>query len=150
MGYQFVQLSFDGNDIARLTLNRPDKHNAFNENVIAEITRDGKTYYDINDYDRLRELIGDLLREVQRIKSQGDFQAARDLVENYGVKVDPALHQQVLDRVATLDIAPYSGFINPVMEPVTDDGGEIIDIQLRYVDDFAGQMLYYSEHYSNL
>lgn len=120
------------------------------DNVIAEIKRDGKTYYDVRDYEKLRELIGQLLREVQRIKSQGDFEAARDLVENYGVKVDPELHREVLDRAEKLDIAPYGGFINPILEPVLDSEGNIVDIELDYVDDFAEQMLYYSEHYGYL
>lgn len=120
---------------------RPDK-------VIVELKRDDKTFYDIRDYQKLRELFGRLLREVQRIKSQGDFEAARNLVENYGVKVDPGLHKEVLARVEKLHLAPFSGFINPRLQPVYDDKGNIIDIRVDYVDDFAKQMLYYSEHYS--
>ena len=85
------------------------------EGVIRKYVREGKTYVDVMDYERLRELFGELLREVQRIKSQGDYEAAKNLVEGYGVKVDPAIHQEVLDRSEALGIAPYGGFINPEM-----------------------------------
>ncbi len=117
------------------------------ENVIEKIVRDGKTYFVIHDYEALHVLFGDLLREVQRVKSEGDYNAGRQLVENYGVKVDPALHEQVLERYARLEIAPYAGFINPVLRPVTDDDGAITDVVVEYPDDFAEQMLYYGQRY---
>jgi dipeptidyl-peptidase-3 len=120
------------------------------ENVISRITRDGKTYFEINDYQKLRSLFGDLLKEVQRVKSQGDFEAGRDLIENYGVQVDQALHQEVLDRSAVLDIPPYGGFINPRLVPVTNEAGEITDIQVEYPDNFVKQMLEYGKKYSHL
>lgn len=117
------------------------------ENVIERKTRDGKTFFVINDYEKLRKLFGQLLREVQRIKSEGDYQAARQLIENYGVKVDAALHQEVLKRWETLGIAPFSGFINPQLEALTDADGTITDVRISYPDDFAQQMLHYSGHY---
>jgi dipeptidyl-peptidase-3 len=120
------------------------------DNVIAKVERDGKVYFDIQDYDKLRGLFGELLREVQRIKSQGDYAAANDLVMNYGVKVDPAIHQQVLDRSEALGIAPYGGFINPVLVPVTDDAGVITDVTVTYPEDFTQQMLLYSKNYGFL
>lgn len=118
--------------------------------VIEEIVRDGNHYYDIKDYDALRTLFGDLLREVQRIKSQGDYEAAKALVENYGVKVDQNIHQEVLARAEKLNSAPYGGFINPVLVPQMDEQGNVLDIELRYPNDFTKQMLYYSENYSFL
>jgi dipeptidyl-peptidase-3 len=120
------------------------------DNVIMEVKRDNKTYYDILDYMKLRELFGQLLREVQRIKSQGDYQAARALVKDYGVKVDRLIHDEVLARAGKLNIAPYGGFINPVMRPERDAAGNITDIKLDYMDSFSVQMLYYSKHYSHL
>ena len=120
------------------------------DNIIERKQRDGKTYFVINDYQKLRSLFGELLREIQRIKSQGDFDAGRDLIENYGVKVDAELHQEVLERYAKLKSAPYSGFINPELVPVTDDNGEITDILVEYPDNFTEQMLSYSERYSFL
>ena len=120
------------------------------DSVIVEVNRDGKRYYDIRDYEKLRVLFGDLLKEVQRIKSQGDYAAANDLVQNYGVKVNPEIHAQVLDRTEKLGIAPYGGFINPVLVPSMDEEGNIIDIQVTYPDDFTEQMLYYSKNYSFL
>ena len=120
------------------------------DNSIREINRDGKTYYNIEDYDRVRELFGDLLREVQRIKSQGDYDAAKALVEGYGVKVDPVVHQEVLDRAEALGIAPYGGFINPKLSAVTDEAGNLIGVELSYPDDFTDQMLGYDEDYNFL
>lgn len=120
------------------------------EKVIAEIKRNGKTYYDISDYERLRELFGELLHEVQRITSQGDYEAAKDLVETYGVKVNQDLHNEVLERTAALGSAPYGGFINPRLVPVTAEDGSIEDIKVEYPDDFAGQMMDYSKRYSFL
>ncbi len=104
----------------------------------------------INDYAKLRELFGQLLGEVQRIKSEGDYQAGRDLVENYGVKVDPALHKEVLERYAKLNIAPYKGFVNPVYTPVTDKDGNITDVTISYDEDYLPQVLRYSKQYRTL
>ncbi|MGB6094065.1 MAG: dihydrofolate reductase [Moheibacter sp.] len=120
------------------------------KNVIEKIVKDGKTYFKINDYDALRTLFGDLLKEIQRIKSEGDYEAGKNLVENYGVKVDQKLHNEVLERYKPLNIAPYSGFINPVLIPVTDKDGNITDIKIEYPADFVEQMLYYDEHYNFL
>ncbi len=120
------------------------------EGVIRKYVREDKTYVDIMDYERLRELFGELLREVQRIKSQGDYEAAKNLVEGYGVKVDPAIHQEVLDRSEALGIAPYGGFINPEMSITRKESGEIINVDVTYPDDFSGQMLRYSSSFSFL
>ena len=120
------------------------------DNVIEKVTKDGKTYFKINDYEKLRGLFGQLLREIQRIKSQGDFEAGKALVENYGVKVDQALHQEVLTRAEKLNIPPYGGFINPRLVPVTDEQGNITDVKVEYPDDFTKQMLEYAEQYSFL
>ncbi len=120
------------------------------DSVIVKVQRDGKTYYDIRDYDKLRGLFGELLREVQRIKSQGDYTAGHDLVENYGVKVDKDLHTQVLARAEKLKTAPYAGFIQPRLVPVTDASGAITDIKVEYPSDFIGQMLEYGEKFSFL
>ena len=117
--------------------------------VIEKVVQDGKTYFVVNDYEKLRGLFGDLLREIQRIKSEGDYEAGRTLVETYGVKVDPELHAEVLERYAKLDLEPYSGFVNPVYKPVMENG-RIIDVLLEYTDDYAGQMLEYSKEYSFL
>lgn len=120
------------------------------DNVVSKVTRDGNTYFEINDYDKLRELFGQLLREVQRIKSQGDFEAGRDFIENYGVKVDASIHEEVLRRSEKLNIPPYGGFINPRLVPVTDADGNITDIKVEYPDDFTEQMLEYGQKYSFL
>ncbi|MGB3526207.1 MAG: dihydrofolate reductase [Flavobacteriales bacterium] len=120
------------------------------DSVIVKVERDGKTYFHIRDYEKLRILFGDLLREVQRIKSQGDFKAGHDLVENYGVKVDPTLHAEVLKRAENIKTAPYAGFIQPRLVPVTDASGQISDIKVEYPDNFVEQMLEYGEHYSFL
>jgi len=118
-------------------------------NVIEKVVENGKTYFVVRDYDALRELFGQLLSEIQRIKSEGDFEAAQALVENYGVKVDRAMHREVLDRVEPLDIAAYSGFIQPGLVPV-EENGEIIDVLIEYPDDFPGQMLEYERDYGFL
>lgn len=120
------------------------------ENVISKVTRDGKTYFEINDYDKLRAIFGELLREVQRIKSQGDYEAGKNLIENYGVKVDAQIHAEVLRRSKPLNIPPYGGFINPRFVPVTGTDGEITDIRVEYPNDFMQQMLEYGEKYSLL
>ncbi len=116
---------------------------------LAKIIKKDKTYYKINDYNKLRDLFGVLLAEVQRIKSEGDYEAGKNLVETYGVIVEPELHAEVKDRFAKLNIAPYGGFINPVFK-VIEQNGEITDIQVEYPEDYAEQMLYYSENYSYL
>lgn len=112
--------------------------------------REGKTYIDIRDYDKLRTHFGELLREVQRIKSQGDFEAGKNLIETYGVQVDPEIHAEVLKRAEALNIPPYGGFINPKLAPVMDESGEITDIKIEYPADFTGQMLEYGRIYSFL
>ena len=114
------------------------------------VRRDGKTFVSITDYEALRHLIARLLAEIQRIKSEGDFEAARQLVEKYAVKVDAHLHEEILSRYAKLDLAPYKGFLNPVMTPVTDERGEITDVTLDYTEGYADQMLRYSRDYSLL
>lgn len=118
--------------------------------VVQVVSREGKTYVDIKDYDKLRLLFGDLLKEVQRIKSQGDFKAAKRLFESYGVQVDPVLHQEVLQRSEVLQIPAYAGFINPRLTPVMDSQGEITDIKVEYPSDFIQQMLEYGERYAFL
>ena len=114
------------------------------------VKREGKTYVEIADYEELRRLIATLLAEVQRIKSEGDYEAARQLVERYAVKVDPVLHQDVLDRYQQLNLAPYKGFINPWLLPVRDHDGNICDIQVNYSESYAHQMLRYSTEYASL
>lgn len=120
------------------------------ENVIAFEKRDGKTFVVINDYEKLRTLFGELLAELQRIKSEGDFKAGKALVENYGVKVDRALHDEVLERYTRLNLAPYKGFVNPIMKEVKDAQGEVTDIILDYTENYPEQMLRYSKDYSFL
>jgi len=120
------------------------------EKVVEMVVRDGKTYVRINDYAKLRTLFGKLLAEIQRIKSEGDYEAARQLVETYGVQVDPVLHAEVLQRYRSLHLAPYKGFLNPVYTPQTDTGGNIVDVQISYTEGYAEQMLRYSRDYSNL
>ena len=117
-------------------------------NAIEMMKRDGKTYIRINDYPQLRSLVAELLAEIQRIKSEGDFAAARDLVETYAVKVDAELHEEILERYERLNLAPYKGFLNPVMKPVTDAEGRITDIELDYTEGYSEQMLRYSRDYS--
>lgn len=119
------------------------------ENVIEKKVKDNKTYFVVNDYDKLRFLFGQLLKELQRIKSQGDYKAGHDLIENYGVKVDAALHKEVLERYASLNIAPYQGFIQPRLTAVTK-GDEVIDVKIEYPKDFVGQMLEYGKNYGLL
>ena len=120
------------------------------ENVISMEKKNGKTYVKINDYQQLRTLFGELLKEVQRIKSEGDFNAGKQLVENYGVKVDNTLHDEMLERYAKLNLAPYKGFVNPVMKEVKNDKGEVVDIELDYTEEYPAQMLRYSRDYSFL
>ena len=120
------------------------------DRVIEMVKRDGKTYVQINDYARMRELFGELLGEIQRIKSEGDYEAGARLVEQYAVKVDPTLHREVLDRYAKLNIAPYKGFVNPVYTPVLDADGNITDINVTFTEGYLPQMFRYSESYSPL
>lgn len=120
------------------------------EHVVEMVVRDGKTYVRINDYAKLRLLFGELLAEIQRIKSEGDYEAARQLVEKYGVQVDPVLHAEVLQRYRSLHLAPYKGFLNPVYTPQTDAEGNIVDVHISYTEGYAEQMLRYSRDYSNL
>jgi len=121
-----------------------------NDKVVEMIVKNGKTFVRINDYEKLRDLFGQLLAEIQRIKSTGDYQAARELVETYGVKVDPKLHEEVLKRYKKLDLAPYKGFINPVYTAVTDNDGNITDVTIDYTEPYAQQMLRYSHDYRTL
>lgn len=126
------------------------------DNVVEYVKKDGKTFVKINDYAKLRDLFGQLLNEIQRIKSEGDYAAGEALVEKYAVKVDPQLHKEVLDRYATLDIAPYKGFVNPVYVAVdangnpTADEDAITDIKVTYEEGYIPQMLRYSRDYSPL
>lgn len=120
------------------------------ENVIEKVVRDGKTYFEINDYQKLRVLFGELLREVQRIKSTGDYEGGKALVENYGVQVDKELHAEVLARSEKLGIPPYGAFINPKLTAEKDEEGNIISVNIEYPDDFLNQMLEYGKNYSLL
>ena len=120
------------------------------EHVVEMVNRDGKTYVRINDYAKLRMLFGKLLAEIQRIKSEGDYEAARQLVETYAVQVDSVLHAEVLQRYRSLHLAPYKGFVNPVYTPQTDAEGNITDVHISYSEGYAEQMLRYSRDYSNL
>ena len=120
------------------------------DKVVEIVRREGKSYVVINDYRRLRGLFAQLLAEIQRIKSEGDFQAAKQLVENYGVKIDPRLHEEILERYKKLNLAPYKGFINPVMRLEKNTQGEVTDVTLDYTEGYAAQMLRYSRDYSYL
>ena len=120
------------------------------DKVVEMVKKDGKTYVKVNDYAKLRELFGQLLGEIQRIKSEGDFEAARQLVEAYAVKVDPELHKEILSRYEKLHLAPYKGFVNPVYTPEFDKDGNIIDVKISYTEGYAEQMLRYSKDYATL
>ena len=120
------------------------------DEVISRIDRDGKTFYNINDYDALRVIFGDLLKEIQRIKSEGDYEAGKNLVENYGVKVDTDLHAEVLERSESLNIQAYSGFVNPILTTETDADGNITNVTYSQPENFETQMLYYSKNYGFL
>lgn len=120
------------------------------DKVVELKKKDGKTYVVVNDYAKVRTLFGELLAEIQRIKSTGDFEGARQLVENYAVKVDPELHAEVLERYKKLNLAPYKGFVNPKYEPVTDADGNITDVKVSYDEGYAEQMLRYSKDYATL
>jgi dipeptidyl-peptidase-3 len=119
------------------------------DSVIVKKIKEGKTYFVINDYKKLRNLFGELLKETQRIKSEGDYAACKKLVETYAIKVDPLLHKEVLERYKKLNLAPYGGFMNPIYKPVMD-GNKIVDIKIEYPDNYMEQMLFYSKEYSFL
>lgn len=120
------------------------------DKVVELVKRNGKTFVKINDYKKMRDLLGQLLAEIQRIKSEGDYKAGNELVQKYAVKVDPQLHKEVLERYSKLNIPPYRGFINPVYNLVTDENGEIIDVTLDYTENYPQQMLRLSKDFSNL
>lgn len=120
------------------------------KDVVALVNKGGKTYVQINDYPKMRELVGNLLAEVQRIKSEGDYKGGNDLVQKYAVKVDPKLHKEVIERYRKLNIPPYRGFINPVYTPVYDEKGEITDVKISYPENYVEQMLRLSRDYSPL
>ena len=119
------------------------------DNVIEKKTRDGKTYFVVNDYDALRGLFGKLLAEVQRITSEGDYAAGKALVETYAVDIDPKLHKEVLERYKALNLKPYGGFVNPEIIPV-EKHGKVVDYNVEYPDDYLGQMMEYGRKYSTL
>ena len=129
--------------IARWTFEHSD-------GAVQLVKRDGKTYLIITDYQRIRQAFAELLAEIQRIKSEGDFGAARTLVESYAVKVDPVLHQEILDRYERLHLAPYKGFLNPRFSPVMSDDGTIDDIMVDYSETYTEQMMRYSRDYASL
>ena len=113
-------------------------------------TSEAKTYVRINDYEALRDIFAHQLAEIQRIKSEGDFEAARTLVEKYAIKLDPVLHAEVLRRYESLNIAPYKGFINPILKPVYNEFGEMTDVTVDYSESYTEQMLRYSRDYQTL
>ena len=120
------------------------------DNVIEKVVKNGKTYFVINDYQKLRELFGELLREIQRIKSEGDYEAGKNLIENYGVKIDQELHKEILKRNEKFTSAPYSGFINPELVLVQDETGNIVDVKVVQPESFASQMIEYAKRYYTL
>ena len=120
------------------------------DNVIEKRVRDGKTYFTVNDYKALRGLFGELLGEIQRIKSEGDYEAGKALVETYAVNIDPELHREVLERYQKLNLKPYGGFVNPDIKPVLDAAGKAVDFEISYPDDYLGQMLEYGIKYRTL
>ena len=136
--------------IAKWILENGRKKGKGGKDVVELTKKGGKTYVKINDYPKMRELVGQLLAEVQRIKSEGDYKAGNDLIQKYAVKIDPKLHKEVLQRYSKLDIPPYRGFINPVYTPVTNEAGEITDITISYPENYAEQMLRLSRDYSPL
>ena len=120
------------------------------DNVMQLVERQGKTFLLINDYQQLRQLIAELLAEVQRIKSEGDYEAARQLVERYAIRVDQQLHQEILQRYERLDLAPYKGFVNPRLSLVRNTDGQIVDVDVDYTETYVEQMLRYSRDYAAL
>ena len=136
--------------IAKWVLENGKKKGKGGKDVVELVKKDGKTFVKINDYPKMRELFGNLLAEIQRIKSEGDYKGGNELIQKYAVKVDPKIHKEVLDRFSKLDIPPYRGFINPVYTPVTDAAGEITDIVISYPENYSDQMLRLSRDYSPL
>lgn len=136
--------------IAKWVLENGRKKGKGGKDVVELVKKNGKTYVRINDYPKMRQLLGNLLAEVQRIKSEGDYKAGNDLIQKYAVKIDPKLHKEVLKRFSGLDIPPYRGFINPVYTPVVDEKGEITDITISYPENYTEQMLRLSRDYSPL
>ena len=120
------------------------------KNVIEKKVRDGKTYFVVNDFEALRGLFAELLAEIQRIKSEGDYEAGKALIETYAVDIDPDLHKEVLERYQALNLKPYGGFINPEIVPVENEAGEIVDYKVEYASDFLQQQLDYAHKYSTL
>ncbi len=120
------------------------------DKVVELVKKNGKTFVKINDYKKMRNLIGQLLGEIQRIKSEGDYAAGAELINKYAVKVDPKLHKEVLDRYSKLSIPPYRGFINPQYVPVYDNKGNITDVKLKYGENYTQQMLRLSQDYTTL
>lgn len=120
------------------------------ENVVEFFKNEGKTFVKINDYKKLRTLFGELLKEIQRVKSEGDFESGKKIIETFGVKVEPQLHTEILERYAKLNLAPYTGFVNPNLIPLYDTNGEISDIRIEYINDYLSQMMYYGKNYSFL
>lgn len=136
--------------IAKWVLENGRKKGKGGKDVVELVKKNGMTYVRINDYPQMRQLLGNLLAEVQRIKSEGDYKAGNDLIQKYAVKIDPKLHKEVLKRFSSLDIPPYRGFINPVYTPVMDEKGEISDITISYPENYTEQMLRLSRDYSPL
>lgn len=120
------------------------------ENVIEIVEQNGKHYVVVNNFERLRELFGELLYEVQRIKSEGDYEACKELIEAYAVKIDPDFHNEVIARNKALNIEPYGGFVNPEYELVTNEAGEVVDVKITYPANYVEQHLYYGKDYSFL
>jgi len=120
------------------------------DKVIVQKKRGGKTYFVVNDYEKLRALFGELLGEIQRIKSEGDYEAGKALIETYAVHIDPELHREVLERYKALNLKPYGGFVNPDIQPVRGADGTITDYVPVYTDDYLGQMLHYGKVYGTL
>jgi dipeptidyl-peptidase-3 len=120
------------------------------DGAVELIKRENKTYVKINDYEKLRKLFATLLAEIQRIKSEGDYESAKNLVEKYAIKIDSELHKEIKERYSKLNIAPYKGFINPWLKPVKDENGEITDIEVDYTETYSHQMMRYSKEYATL
>ena len=136
--------------VAKWVLEKGRKKGKGGKDVVELIKKNGKTFVKINDYPKMRELFGNLLAEIQRIKSEGDYKAGNDLIQKYAVKVDPKIHKEVLDRFSKLDIPPYRGFINPVYTPVYDNAGATTDVSISYPENYTQQMLRLSRDYSPL
>jgi dipeptidyl-peptidase-3 len=119
-------------------------------NVVELFKYNGKSYVKINDYHKLRSLLGELLGEIQRIKSEGDYEAGKRIIEDFGVKIDQNLHAEILTRYEKLNLAPYTGFVNPDLIPVYDSDGRMTDVKVEYVNDYLSQMMEYGKEYSYL